>query len=301
MLPGLSTYVFLPQHLHGGLLDVLQRAGARHIEIFAARHHFDYTNRAGLQEIRSWFDGHDVRASLHAPVTVEDGWSRHVAPTLSLLDPEKSRRIAAMDETKRALESAERIPFTSAVLHLGLRDDAWDLRALEHAITAIEHLKAFATPLGVQLLLENTQNDVTTPEHLLEILRVGHFDDVGVCLDVGHAHLTDYKDPGAGIDAAFLLLGERTAAVHVHDNNGSRDEHLWPGEPVTGIAWEKVYGQLAELDSAVPGILEISYEQSGGTNEIVARAGAFFAAQRRAAEMRAEAAETPRDDEDDGS
>ena len=285
MQPGLSTYVFLPQRLHAGLLDALRRAGARAIEIFAARHHFDYTDRSVLGEMRGWFDEHEVRASLHAPVTMETRWSRHVAPTLSLIDPEKSRRIAAMDETKRALEAAERIPFRSMTLHLGLRDDVWNLRALEHAITAIEHLKAFATPLGVKLLLENTQNEVTTPEHLLEILRAGHFDDVGICLDIGHAHLTDYKDPGAGIDAAFALLAERTGEVHLHDNNGSRDEHLWPGTAANGIEWGKVQGQLAELPAAVPGLLEISYEHGDTAETIASRAAKFFDDQARAAEQ----------------
>ena len=291
MEPGLSTYVFLPQRLHAGLLDALEHAGARAIEIFAARHHFDYTDRSALQEIRGWFEEHDVRASLHAPVTAEDGWSRHVAPTLSLIDADKLRRIAAMDETKRALEAAERIPFASIVLDLGLRDDRWSARTFEYALTAIEHLKAFATPLGVKLLLQNTQNEVTTPEHLLEILRVGHFNDVGVCLYVGHAHLTDYKDPGAGIDAAFSLLGARTSAVHLHDNNGARDEHLWPGTATSGIDWSKVQAQLAGLAAGVPGILEISYERGGTAEVIASRAKRFFDEQARAAERQTEDAE----------
>lgn len=287
MRPGASTYVFLSERLHAGLLDVLYRAGARAIEIYAARHHFDYTDRSVLGEFRGWFEEHDVRASVHAPMTAEERWSRHVAPTLSLIDPEKSRRIQAMDETKRALEAAERIPFAAMVLHLGMRDDRWDMRALENAITAIEHLKAFATPLGVKLLLENTQNEVTTPEHLLEILRAGHFDDVSVCLDVGHAHLTDYKSPGRGIDAAFELLGERIAEVHVHDNNGARDEHLWPGSASSGLNWAGVQRHLANLPPWAPGMLEISHELGDTPEQVASKAAAFYADVERAAEQAA--------------
>ena len=284
MQAGVSTYVFLPERLHAGLLDTMYRAGARAIEIFAARHHFDYTDRAALVEFRNWFEEHAVRASLHAPITAEPRWSRHVAPTLNLIDMEKSRRIAAMDETKRALEAAERIPFSAMVLHLGMRDDRWGNRALEHAITAIEHLKAFATPLGVKLLLENTQNEVTTPEHLLEIIRVGHFDDVAVCLDIGHAHLTDYKSPGAGIDAAFELLGERIAEVHIHDNNGARDEHLWPGTASSGPNWPAVQHHLASLPPWTPGVLEISYEIGDTVEQVATKATEFFDEQARTAE-----------------
>ncbi len=89
-----------------------------------------------------------------------------------------------MDEVKRALESAEQVPIDACVIHLGHKGDAWNTRALENSLTAIEHLKAFAHPLGVRLLIENLQNDITSPEHILEILRVGHFDHVGVCLDI---------------------------------------------------------------------------------------------------------------------
>ena len=287
MRPGVSTYVFLPERLHAGLLDVLYRAGVRAIEIFAARHHFDYTDRSVLSEFHGWFEEHQVRASLHAPTSAEEQWSRHVAPMLSLIDPEKSRRIAAMDETKRALESAERVPFAAVVLDLGMRDDRWSPRTLEHAITAIEHLKAFATPLGVKLLLENTQNEVTTPEHLLEILRVGHFDDVSVCLDVGHAHLTDYKSPGSGIDAAFELLGERIAEVHVHDNNGARDEHLWPGTAGSGLDWANVHRHLTRLPPWAPAILEISYELGETHEQVASKAAAFFSEAERSAERAA--------------
>ena len=226
MQPGLSTHVFLQQRLHPGLLDALRNSGARTLELFAARHHFDYTDRAQLREIASWFRDTGTVATLHQPIFTREqseNWSRHVTATLSLIAPEKTHRIDAMDEVKRALESAEQIPITAITLHLGLKDDPWNTRALENSLTAIEHLKAFAHPLGVKVLLENLQNEVTTPEHLLEILHVGHFSNVGITLDVGHAHLSD-----TGLDHAFELLRPRIAELHLHDNHGLKDEHLWP-------------------------------------------------------------------------
>ena len=117
MQPAISTHVFLPQRLHPGLLDALLKGGARTIEIFAARHHFDYTDRAAVRNIATWFRSNNVGATLHQPLYISDRadaqWSRHVAANLNLIDPEKSRRIAAMDEVKRALESAEQIPISA--------------------------------------------------------------------------------------------------------------------------------------------------------------------------------------------
>ena len=98
MQPGFSTHVFLQQRLHPRLLDALRRGGARTIEVFAARHHFDYTDRSAVREIAQWFRSNEVTATLHQPLYSDAQWSRHVAPTLNLIDVEKARRIDAMDE-----------------------------------------------------------------------------------------------------------------------------------------------------------------------------------------------------------
>jgi sugar phosphate isomerase/epimerase len=277
MQPGFSTHVFLQQRLHPGLLDALRRGGARTIEVFAARHHFDYTDRSAVREIAQWFRSNEVTATLHQPLYADAQWSRHVAPTLNLIDVEKARRIDAMDEVKRALEAAEQIPFVSIVLHLGVREDHWSPRSLEHSLTAIEHLKAFAHPLGVKVLLENLHNEVATPEHLMEVLKVGHFNTVGVCLDVGHAHLSD-----EGVAGAFEVLKGRISELHLHDNhgfdaavgNGSRDEHLWPG--AGAIDWAAVAKLVAELPANVPGILEIAHELEETAESVIEKAKAAF-------------------------
>ncbi len=285
MQPGISTHVFFSQRLHPGLLDALHKTGAQTIEIFAARHHFDYTDRAAVRDIAGWFRSNGVGATLHQPLYLSDRadaqWSRHVAPNLNLIDPEKSRRIAAMDEVKRALECAEQVPVSACVLHLGQKDDAWNPRALENSLTAIEHLKAFAHPLGVRILLENLQNEITTPEHLVEIVTVGHFDRVGFCLDLGHAHLSGPEN-NAGIDAAFELMTPRIAELHLHDNHGAKDDHLWPG--AGSIDWANLVKRASGLPAEVAGVLEISYELGETEEAVIDKAVGAFDLLARAAE-----------------
>jgi sugar phosphate isomerase/epimerase len=285
MQPALSTHVFLQQRLHPGLLDALHKAGAQTIELFAARHHFDYSDRAAVRDIATWFRNTGVAATLHQPIYLTDRgsgpWSRHVAPNINLIDHEKTHRITAMDEVKRALESAEQIPITACVLHLGQKDDSWDTRALENSLTAIEHLKAFAHPLGARILIENLQNEITTPEHILEILRVGHFDRVGVCLDIGHAHLAR-PEKNIGIDEAFELLKPRIAQLHLHDNHGAKDDHLWPG--TASMDWTNVARQIATLPASTPGILEIAHELEETADSAAAKATQAFDLLQRATE-----------------
>jgi sugar phosphate isomerase/epimerase len=287
MRHGISTHLFLPQRLTAAMLDTMRTAGAQAIEVFAARHHFDYTDRGAVRELANWFRSSEVTPTLHMPLfTAEDEaiWTRHTAPTINLISEQKPVRIASMDEVKRALEAAEQVPFESCVLHLGLKDDEWSTRSIDDSLTAIEHLKAFAGPLGVKLLLENLTNDVTTPAHLAEIVRVGHFQSVGYCLDLGHAHLSELGDEAreAGaksvIEAAFEAFGDKLAELHVHDNHGpfggTNDEHLWPGGGT--IDFEMVDAQIAKMKTKPLGMLEIAYDLGHDLSETSRRASRAF-------------------------
>ena len=49
-------------------------------------------------------------------------------------------------------------------------------------MTALEHLRAFASPLGVKLNVENILNEVTEPPSAGDPA-TGHFSDIGFCLD----------------------------------------------------------------------------------------------------------------------
>ena len=269
MLKVISSHVFLRSRLHPGLLDVFAKAGAQGVELFAARQHFDYTSRAHIREIAEWFKGNPVEAfSMHAPMFPDLEMGRGGAPAVNVIHPEKSRRIDAMDEIKRALEVAEQIPFRCLILHLGEREDGWSPRSLENSLTALEHLRAFANPLGVKLLVENIQNEVTQPRNLLEILNVGHFKDIGVCLDTGHAHLGD------GVATTISELRPLIRSSHLHDNNGNRDEHLWPGDGT--IAWDEAIGELKSAPPTPAGVLEIHYAFEETPESVASKAQAAF-------------------------
>jgi sugar phosphate isomerase/epimerase len=256
--------MFLPQRLQPGHLDLAARAGAQAIEIFAARQHFDYTSRDQVSEVASWLRSNPVSAwSMHAPLYADQEMGRSGAPMVNVLHPEKFRRIDAMDEIKRALESAEYIPFKHLVMHLGDRDDSWSPRTVEHAITALEHLGVFAAPLGVRLLVENLPSDAASPEHLLDVLKVGHLGNVGICLDLGHAHLS------TGIAEAIELLGKRILSVHAHDNHAVKDEHLWPGDG--SIDWKAAAEGLKALAAPPAIVLEIGYTVAEKETDLAGR------------------------------
>jgi sugar phosphate isomerase/epimerase len=251
MLKAVSTYVYVKERLHPGLLDGLVRGGAQAIEIFAARQHLDYVNRKQhVREIADWFRTSGVPLhSVHSPIYSDYEMGRTGAPPVNIAATDRAQRVEAMDEIKRALELAEHIPFRFLVQHIGTGDESFDEKKFEAAMTSVEHLRAFANPLGVRILLENIPNELSTPDRLVEFIQITHFDDIGVCFDVGHAHIM------STVEQAFGSVKAHIRSTHVHDNAKDRDSHLWPGKG--SIDWKETIELLRSAPHTPPLLLEI--------------------------------------------
>lgn len=253
MLRAISTLIHIKKRLHPGLLDAMAQGGAQGVEIVAARGHFNYHEKEHVKEIGGWFKSGQVEFhSMHSPIYPSNDF-RSGSPPLNIVDQDKRLRIEAMDEIKRAIEVAEYIPFRFLVQHIGRTDEADDPRKFEAALSSIEHLRAFARPLGVTLLIENTSSDLATPERIKELLKALHYPDLGVCFDTGHAHMM------STVHQAFDQLSDRVRSTHVHDNRHDRDSHLWPGEG--NIDWSQTMQSLRSLPDPPALLLEIeAYE-----------------------------------------
>jgi len=254
MQRAVSTYVYIKERLHPGLLDGLVRGGAQAIEIFAARQHIDYANRKQhVREIADWFRSTGIPLnSVHSPLYADYEFGRAGAPPVNVASTDRAGRIEAMDEVKRALEIAEQIPFRFLIQHIGTGNETFDDRKFEAAMTSIEHLRAFAKPLGVRILLENIPNELATPDKLVELIHAAHFDDVGICFDFGHAHIM------SNVAEAFEIVKPHVRSTHVHDNAKDRDAHLWPGEG--SINWKEAMELLRDAPNTPPLLLEIEHD-----------------------------------------
>jgi len=255
MVKAVSTYLFVKERLHPGILDGLARSGVQAVEIFAARQHLDYANRkAHVKEIAEWFRGSGIPLnSVHSPLYADYEWGRAGAPPVNVASPDRAARIEAMDEIKRALEIAEQIPFRFLVQHVGMPNEGFSEKKLEAAMTSVEHLRAFAKPLGVRILLENIPNELSEPDKLVELIHAGHFDDVGVCFDFGHAHIM------GSVREGFEILRNHIRSTHVHDNAKDKDSHLWPGQGT--IDWKEAMELLRSAPQTPPLLLELEGDE----------------------------------------
>jgi sugar phosphate isomerase/epimerase len=120
-------------------------------------------------------------------------------------------------------------------------------------MTSIEHLRAFAKPLGVRILLENIPNELSEPDKLVEMIRSAHFDDVGICFDFGHAHII------SSVRAAFEIVRAHVQSTHVHDNKKDKDSHLWPGQGT--IDWKEAMELFRSAPKTPALLLELEEDE----------------------------------------
>ena len=165
-------------------------AGIPLVEIFCARQHLDYRDKAQIAELGHWFRDAELKVhSLHSPMYNDNVWGRTGPQSIiTITEPVKSKRLEMVDEIKRAIEVAETVPFRYLIQHLGVAWEEFDERKIDAAFSALEEINMFARQRGVEVLLENTPNELSSAERLMMFLNVTHL-DLNVCFDVGHAHM----------------------------------------------------------------------------------------------------------------
>jgi sugar phosphate isomerase/epimerase len=223
---GVSTQLYHAQRLRHDHLAEVAAHGFDTVEIIATRSHVDYHDPAVLDAVAGWLTLEKLRLhSLHAPI-MERYEGRWVNP-LSIASPDEAGRALAVLEAKAALELARRVPLSVLVVHPGLQDSLLSpevRNSREAVLRSLAEIAALAAPVGVRVAVEVIPNAMGTADALVELLDDLDIPEVGVCLDFGHAHLQ-----GDVVDAVETLSGV-LLATHVHDNHGTRDEHLAPFE-----------------------------------------------------------------------
>ncbi len=253
----LSTHLFHGERLERSHLQAIADAGFAELELFATRSHVDYHDRGRLHEVRGWLQDLGLAVtSMHGPIveSFTDGqWGR----AFSIATSDGARRQEALDEMHAAFEAARVLGCAALVVHLGLPREQPvpagdnDPRATGRSLDAIA---AMAGDTGVNLALELIPNELSTAAALADWLdaeqpglRTGA---VGICLDLGHAHMLD------GISDAAERLGGAILTTHVHDNNGREDSHLVPFQGT--IDWPEALASLWKVGYSGALVFEVA-------------------------------------------
>lgn len=248
---GVSTHVFHGVRLTPGHLRAIADRGFDAVEIFATRTHFDYGDRGVRRDLRQALDTLGMSAvSLHLPIC--ESCSGGVwGPSLSVAARDASSRTRAVGECRTALDAAAELGCRTAVLHLGLpRGQETPVDNDQAAASrSLEVLAAHAAALDVTLALELIPNDLSGPQALVGWLDGVETEDLGVCLDFGHANLFGH------VPDAIDALGGWIVTTHLHDNAGREDDHKLPFEGT--VPWTDALAAMTKIGYAGPWIFEV--------------------------------------------
>ena len=233
-------------------LESLKRvaeSGFRYVEVWTE----PYEEFEGkVDELLEAIDKYDVKAySLHAPFFGLD---------VSAIDEDARRR--SLEKVLRSLEIAERLGCSCFIVHPSSksyrRKEDYE-KAKLMLLKSLKEIEKASSGHGVLVSLENMLAPRegfrvgTSVAELKEAVKNLHCEEVGICLDTGHANYN-----GLEVAEEVREAGDLLAALHINDNDGSRDQHLVPGEGT--IDWHSFLEALK--DTGYDGLL--MFEIYGG-------------------------------------
>jgi sugar phosphate isomerase/epimerase len=184
----------------------------------------DYSHEAILQ-IANLAQKYGVPLQVHAPYH-----------NVRLADINPRIREASVQSVKDAIDFANRINAKMVTMHLGniakIPLDDFSTRIhkalLDSMITLIEYAEAHEVTIAIENVpsMKSAWEEAVgkKAEELIDIIKEIKAKNIGVTFDVGHANTV-------GDPAEFATkIAPYVVNIHLHDNDGSTDQHLVIGE-----------------------------------------------------------------------
>ena len=246
----------------GPKLERIARAGFTHVH-WCHQWNTDFVySQCEIEQIALWLSQYGLKLlDLHGSAGVEKNWT----------SPREYERQAGVELVANRLQMTARLGGDVVIMHLPAfpsesdqQEEAW-----ARVFRSLSELEPTARRLGVRIAIENGNFD-----HIERVLERWPSDYVGLCYDCGHGNLRP-----DGLDR-LRRLRHRLVSVHLHDNDGTADQHL---VPFTGtVDWTRLAGTLADSSYDKCVSLEAVMRQSPVTDEEVYLQQAFAAAGRLA-------------------
>ncbi|HDZ21869.1 hypothetical protein LCGC14_0225990 [marine sediment metagenome] len=166
-----------------------------------------------------------------------------VGPTMCWWSSDDAQRQGGVDLVRNRLRMTADLGGGVVIMHVpgGNDQSGWD-----HLHRSLDELRADVGATGVRIALENGPMDA-----IGRMLDSFPADAVGMCYDSGHGNL-----PKADGAAHLDRLKDRLIAVHLHDNDGSGDQHRTPFRG--NIDWARLTALIAASSYDKPLSLELA-------------------------------------------
>ncbi len=175
-------------------------------------------------------------------------------------DKSEQSRAEKMLFMRRAVWIANKLCCPYLVVHpvmpYGWGEEADADIAFEMNLSFCRELCDYAAPFGVTVCVENmpmTAHRISPMPRIVELVEAVERENCGICLDTGHANVF-------GDDAGEMvrLCAPYLKVLHVHDNDGKRDQHLFPY--IGTVKWDNFTTALQEI--GYQGVLNIESKLS---------------------------------------
>ena len=175
------------------LLSRIQQAGIPAVEIFCARQHLDYRDKAQIAELGHWFRDSELKLhSLHSPMYNDEIWGRsgpHAVITIT--ETVKGDAAAAwwMRSSGRWRSRRHSVPVPDPA-HGRERRRVRYAQVRRGVFARWKSSVSSRAQRGVEILLENIPNGLSSAEKLLQFEELTHV-GMNYVFDTGHAHMGD--------------------------------------------------------------------------------------------------------------
>lgn len=251
---GLSTRVFAGERLDRSHVDRVAAYGFASLELVADRGQFDYMDAAAVAGLAEWLGS--AGTALHAV---------YAPQAAAMASGDSAARLKSVDDIRRTLEIAARVPFGFLVLALGGNGGApaGDPQPAA-ARRSLEEIVAAASGAGVSVAVEVHPHALARPAALVRMIEEELEEcDLGICLDYGSAHrMGDLADAIEEV-SGYLLT------THVHDARG-QNHHLVPYAGT--IDWDAAMMETQKI--GYDGRLILDVAANGDTADTLARCAA---------------------------
>ncbi len=249
-------------------LNALYSAGFKSLEL-SVEHFNECLARSGelacLDETES-FKARALSMSKRGAVRIED------FPPVRFVHahgPFRPFCIRALDEVDKAVAVVSewirwctRLGVDTLVCHPFTAEGVSEEKLERVNLIGFKSLSRVAEECGVTLAVENMARGFgSCAAHILRLIR--EYPALAACIDTGHANICAYRGK---VHELVMELGGHIAATHVSDNDGSSDQHLFPGKGV--IDWPSVLdalrgaGYRKPLNLEIPGELKLCPDPS---------------------------------------
>ena len=160
---------------------------------------------------------YNMKFSIHAPIS-----------DINIAALSERIREAATLEIIATLEQAIELDAKTVTIHPGHKSmviPGLEAKSREKSKKSIRTIDRLMNEFGIAAALENMPSlDFMIGKTAEEMFELVDGTDMKICFDIGHANTVNQ------IDEMTELLGDRIVNVHIHDNNGSNDDHMTIGD-----------------------------------------------------------------------